>query len=119
MDMRWLPHPCGLWRAVVTAHLLLLMEAYASLCTKSLASGAPERLVGLRGEGHTQLQSNHLCHHSPKGALRIVRFMHAFKYDHIGTWQIFTQELIDAVAYEEKVWLNAYLAEKLFPRIAG
>ncbi len=40
-------------------------------------------------------------------------------YDFVITWGLFAQELIEAQTLELKLLVNQYLAERLFPRIAG
>ena len=42
-----------------------------------------------------------------------------FVYNYAQTWFTFAQELIDAYTYELQLLANAFLAERLFPRIGG
>jgi hypothetical protein len=34
-------------------------------------------------------------------------------------WGILAQELLDALQLETNIWINAFFAERVFPRIAG
>ena len=40
-------------------------------------------------------------------------------YDFAVTWALFVHELIEAQVYELKLLANQFLAQRLFPRIAG
>ncbi len=42
-----------------------------------------------------------------------------FVYDYASFWGVLVQELIDAKILEAQLIVNAFLAERLFPRIAG
>ena len=42
-----------------------------------------------------------------------------YLYDYVTTWEIFVSEILEAASYEAKTLINAFLAERLFPRVAG
>ena len=43
--------------------------------------------------------------------------MPVHNYDYVTTWEIFVQEVLDAYWFQAKIWLNAFLAERLFPSL--
>ena len=59
----------------------------------------------------------------PKSTLRCVSLLRALmpsaSSDYNAAWEIFVRELLDALQNESKLWVNAFLAERLFPHIAG